>query len=245
MTKRGADSKSQLVPTELQAPSLALLLREATVPFEYARFVLRPNKTLKMPRGDGHPVILIPGFGATPFLMRHLKRALRDLGYSAEDWGQGRNIGMRPHIKNALVHLIQRLHDRHAGKVTLIGWSLGGVFAREMARANPQWIRRVITMGSPINGAPDANNMMPLFRLANRGRLPKLDRTGFEKRIVAPPVPCTAIYSKRDGIVAWEACLEEPADNTENVEVHGTHFGLVSNFEVLKVIAERLADSSP
>ncbi len=231
-------------PSNLKSPSLPLLMREAFAPAEIISYLLRPAKTRGMPQGDGHPVVLIPGFGATSLSMRPLKQALSSLGYEAVDWGQGRNMGMRPAIKDALFRLLERLHDRHGMKLTLIGWSLGGVFARELARANPQWIRRVITLGSPINGAPDANNMMPLFRLANRGRPPKLDREGFAKRIVAPPVPCTAVYSRTDGIVAWQACLEAPAANTENLEVTGSHFALVTNHKVLRLIAQRLHDDA-
>ena len=97
-------------------------------------------------------------------------------------------------------------------------------------------------LGSPINGEPDANNMMPLFRLANRGRPVRLDREGFEKRKRAPPVPCVAVHTRSDGIVAWQACCEERAGNTRNVEVRGTHLGLVFNRQVMRVIAEYLID---
>lgn len=225
----------------LRAPSLTLLLREARAPVERLRFGLGSKWLKQLPKGDGHAVLVIPGFGADRGTMKPMLNTIAQLGYAAEDWGQGRNMGMRPRIRDALKRLIERLHDRHGGPVTLIGWSLGGVFARESARVQPQFVRRVITMGSPINRHPQANNMMPLFRLANRGRLPKLDRQAFERRIEPPPVPCTAIYSQSDGIVAWQACMEIEADNTENIEVNGSHFGLPSNREVLTVIAQRMA----
>lgn len=228
----------------LPAPSLALLLREARVPLEAARFLLLAKRLRDLPRGDGHPVLLIPGFGADELFMRPLRRAIADLGYAAEDWGQGRNLGMRPNVRQGLAQKLESLRKRHDAKVTLIGWSLGGVFARELARAKPDFVRRVISMGSPINGDPEANNMMPLFRLANRGKPVNPDREGFERRKMAPPVPCTAIYSRSDGIVAWQASLEESAANTENVEVRASHFGLVVNLDVLRVIARRLADDA-
>ena len=229
---------------DTRAPSLGLLLREARVLLEVPRFLIGSRGLRDLPRGDGHPVLLIPGFGADPLAMRPLQRALTKLGYAAEDWGQGRNLGMRPQVKQGLAQKLESLAKRHDAKVTLIGWSLGGVFARELARAKPEFVRRVISMGSPINRRPDANNMMPLFRLSNRGRPVKLDREGFERRKIAPPVPCTAIYTRSDGIVAWQASLEESAANTENVEVRGSHFGLVVNLEVLGVIARRLADDA-
>ena len=222
---------------DTRPPPLRLLAREALVPLEILRFVLGSRRLRFLPRGDGHAVLLIPGFGADELLMRPLRNALVRLGYAAEDWGQGRNLGMRPAIRQELARKLDTMAKRSGAKVTLIGWSLGGVFARELARAHPEQVRRVISLGSPINRRPDANNMMPLFRLANRGRAPKLDREGFERRRIAPPVPCAALYSRSDGIVAWEACMEENAANTQNIEVRGTHFGLVVNLEVLSAIA--------
>ena len=229
---------------DTRAPSLGLLLREARVSWELARFFAGSRRLDHLPRGDGHPVLLIPGFGADEVLMRPLRNALRKIGYAAEDWGQGRNLGMRPAIKQALAQKLESMSKRAGREVTLIGWSLGGVFARELARARPEFVRRVFSLGSPINARPDANNMMPLFRLANGGRAPKLDRESFDRRKIAPPVPCAAIYSRSDGIVAWQACLEEIAANTQNIEVSGSHLGLVVNREVLVAVAQLMADDT-
>ncbi len=229
---------------DTRAPSLGLLLREARVPFEIARFLVGTRSLRRLPAGDGHPVLLVPGFGADEFLMRPLRRALEKLGYAAEDWGQGRNLGMRPEIRQALALKLDSMAKRTGRKVSLIGWSLGGVFVRELARAKPEQVRRVVTLGSPINRRPDANNMMPLFRLVNGGRSPKLDRAGFERRKIAPPVPCAAIYSRSDGIVAWEACMEENAANTQNIEVRGSHFGLVVNLEVVAALARLMSEDA-
>jgi pimeloyl-ACP methyl ester carboxylesterase len=228
----------------LTAPPLHLLAREARVAAQVPWFLLRSRSLHDLPQGDGHPVVIVPGFGADDQMTMPLQRALARLGYDARGWGLGRNLGMRPQIKTALAEYLQRLHAKHGAKVSLIGWSLGGVFVREMARHQPQIVRHVFTLGSPINGAPDANNMLLLFRLANRGKPVNLDREGFERRRKAPPVPCTAIFSKTDGIVAWRCCLEEPAPNTENVEVRGSHFGLVYSVDVLRVLAERLSSSA-
>ena len=145
-----------------------------------------------------------------------------------------------PAVKSALTQRLQKLSAEHQSPVSLIGWSLGGVFVREMARHQPQLVRRVFTLGSPINGRPDANNMLALFRVANRGKPVNLDWEGFRKRCTPPPVPCVAIYSKSDGIVAWQCSMEDAAPNTECAEVRGSHFGLVVNRQVLRVIAERL-----
>jgi pimeloyl-ACP methyl ester carboxylesterase len=228
---------------DIRAPSAHLLALELRVLAEMPWFMLRALRTGGLPRGDGHPVLVIPGFGASDLATLPLRRALRRLGYAAEGWGQGLNLGMRPALKSALAQRLLKLHSEHQAPVSLIGWSLGGVFAREMARHQPQLVRRVFTLGSPITGRPDANNMLALFRLANRGKAVNLDWDGFRKRCTAPPVPCTAIYSRTDGIVAWRCCMELPAPNTECVEVRGSHFGLVVNGQVLRVIAQKLAVS--
>ena len=226
---------------DIKAPAPHLLALEARVCAEAPLFWLRTLSVRGLPRGDGHAVLLLPGFGAGDLAMRPLRRALSRLGYAAYGWDLGVNLGMRPHIRNALSQRLQKLHAQHQGPVSLIGWSLGGVFARELARHQPQLVRAVYTLGSPFNGRPDANNMMPLFRLANRGKPVNLDWEGFCRRAAPPPVPCIAIYSKTDGIVDWRCAIENAAPNTENVEVRGSHFGLATNLAVLRVLAQRLS----
>src|SRR3546814_14611963 len=111
---------------------------------------------------------------------------------------------MRSGGLDALNAQLQAVHAA-SGPVTLVGWSLGGVFVREMARHQPQCVRRVITLGSPINRDPDANNMLPLVRLAKGGKRQKTDLAAFARRLAPPPVPVTAVYTTRGGIVAWRA----------------------------------------
>ena len=142
--------------------------------------------------------------------------------------------------KAMLVSQLQAIQTRHGQPVALIGWSLGGVFARELARAYPDRVSQVFTLGSPINGDPEANNVTTLFNLFNPKRPPP-DREAFEARIPAPPVPCTAIFTRQDGIVSWQCSQEEDGPLTDNVEVQGTHVGLPWNPQVLAAIAERLA----
>lgn len=227
--------------TAISAPPAHLLALEIRVLAELPLFLLRTLSVSGLPRGDGHAVMVLPGFGADDLTTLALRRALTRLGYAVYGWGQGRNLGMRGGLKLGMARQLRRLHDRHAGPVSLIGWSLGGVFAREMARHQAELVRQVFTLGSPINGHPDANNMQTLFRLINRGRAATTDWEAFNKRRMAPPVPCTAIHTRRDGIVAWRCCLEDQAPNTRNVEVHGSHFGLVFNHQVLTVLAQNLA----
>jgi len=233
MSDRNADLPA------IEAPSLLLLLQELSVFVELPQFRRAIKSLSELTRGDHHAVMVIPGFGTTDHTTQPLRRALTQLGYIVCGWEQGRNLGMRPAIKHALESRLQKLHAQH-GKVSLIGWSLGGVFARELARQHSNLVRAVYSLGSPINGRPDANNMSAMMKIVNRGRPLKFDIEKFLQRRHAPAVPCIAIFSRRDGIVAWRCCLEEQAQNTENIEVHGSHLGLVCNFEVLRILAERL-----
>ena len=225
---------------EIRPPSPALLAAELRVFLEWPTFGLRRLLVRGLPRGDGHPVIVVPGFGSSDLASRPLRRALTRLGYNTYGWELGRNMGMRRTIRTGLPALLARATELHDAKASLIGWSLGGVFVRELARHHPDQVRRVFTLGSPINGDPTANNVDALFRWVNRGQPAKLDREGFEKRRVPPPVPCVAIHSRTDGIVAWQCAMEMEAPNTENVEVRGSHLGYGFNPEVLRTIATRL-----
>ncbi|SEQ02667.1 Alpha/beta hydrolase family protein [Solimonas aquatica] len=227
---------------DLNPPGKLLLLMESRILAERARFAWQSRRLLReLPAGQQQPLLIIPGFGCDDALLAAPRRLLCDLGYAAHGWGQGRNLGMRAGLKQALAARLDELAQRHGQSVLLLGWSLGGVFAREMARHQSTRVRRVITLGSPINGHPNANNMVLLFKLANGGGgVGPAELEGFARRIVAPPVPCTAVYSKSDGIVAWRASLEDPAPQCENLEVRGSHFGLPFNPQVLRIVCERL-----
>lgn len=224
---------------DAEPPSLPLLLLEGRAFAEYGALLLSWPTLRRLPRGDGHSVMVLPGFGGSDLGTRPLRRALTGLGYDTHGWGLGRNLGMRHSLRLALDQRVEGLYREH-GKLSLIGWSLGGIYAREMARDAPERVRRVITLGSPFNHHPRANNADRLYRWIN-GRNDEIDWVGFERRRVPPPVPCTAVYTRSDGIVHWRCSMEDAAPNTENVEVRGSHTGLGFNVQVLRVIAERLA----
>ncbi len=230
--------------TDITASSLKLLLREALAPIEIAGYWIDSKPRDVLPRGDGHALMLVPGFGFGEEILRPLMGALESLGYTVYGWGEGRNFGMRPQIRRRLSARLQMLNDRHRGKVSLIGWSLGGVFVRELARAQPQLVRRVITIGSPTHGYEFADDLPTQIALAFRAVIPGGNSRKATQRSAAPAVPCTAIYSRTDGFVNWRASIEAPAPNSENIEVRASHFGLLHNPEVLRVIADRLVQKS-
>ena len=223
-------------------PLLALL--EVRAAPEFGAFaVSAPVMAKLLPRtGQKRNVIVLPGFMAGDTSTRPLRSLLGALGYETHGWGLGRNLGPTSPIINGLVALIERL-DRENGPLDIIGWSLGGLFGREIARLAPRTTRQVITLGSPFQttGPGDSNAGAAFAALRRRhagnivdGRLPSWAREPLE-------VPTTSIYTRADGVVAWQQCLNRELPQAENVEVHGSHCGLGHNLAAIYVIADRLA----
>ncbi len=194
-------------------------------------------------RGDGHPVLLLPGFMASDLSTRPLRIFLRDLGYSAHRWALGRNLGPRGDLEQRMVERLDELVERHGRTVSLIGWSLGGVYARLLANRHPEKVRSVISLGSPINGDAESTNSARLFEFVTRQRIADIDPEKLADVRRTPPVPTTSIFSRTDGITAWRASIEKEGPLAESVEVPGSHLGLGFNPLVLCVIADRLAQS--
>ncbi len=192
----------------------------------------------RLPQGDGHSVLVIPGIGQDDGSTILLRRALRQLGYDARGWGQGRNGGTG-HLSPGLRVRLRQIADESGQPLSLIGWSWGGIFARELAKEFPESARCVVTLGSPFTGNPTANSLTWLYRLMN-GRPAAVRRRWFELR-EPPPVPNTSIYSRTDGVVAWRCSLNEPGAQNENVGIISSHLGMGQNPFALQVIADRLS----
>lgn len=227
--------------TAVAAPSLALLgLEPLRAAIEYVR--LRCTRRRKAPRGDGHPVVLFPGLCTDCRMVGVLGAWCESLGHPTRDWGRGFNTGPGEDMETWLDALGQELLDgelRQAAPATLIGWSLGGLYAREIAKLRPHRIRQVITIGTPSVGLTQATNASWLYRLAN-GRWPNLAPAIARRLEATPPVPTTAIYSRTDGIVAWRACRPAKRMRVDYVEVASSHLGLVCHVDVLRAIEDRL-----
>jgi pimeloyl-ACP methyl ester carboxylesterase len=219
-----------------------LWLRESLTGAELLQATLSRRYLAGLPRGDGHGVLVLPGFLAGAASTNFLRAFLRSKGYRVFDWGQGRNLGVRENLAPRLKARLEHITTRTEAPISIIGWSAGGIYAREIARREPEWVRSVITMGSPIRGNVRATTAWPTYSLLNRGRHTEdLAAEAIIARAEPLPVPTTCIYSKYDGIVAWELCTSLPAPTTENVEVISTHLGFGHNRQTLAVIADRLA----
>jgi pimeloyl-ACP methyl ester carboxylesterase len=225
----------------LEPPPLGLFAREQTRALrEFAAFGARRALLRTVPRGDGHPVLVLPGLLAGDFSTAPLRRFLRDLCYDARGWKLGLNMGPTPELRERLDARLLHLANRHGRKVSLVGWSLGGIYARELARARPERVRLVITLGTPFRDI-SATRAARLVSIRPGGR-PLHDAHELRAYLRQPlPVPTTSIYSRSDGIVHWQSCLEVAGPQRENVEVSCSHTGMGFHSEVLAVIADRLA----
>jgi pimeloyl-ACP methyl ester carboxylesterase len=195
--------------------------------------------------GDGHPVMVIPGFSAGSRSTQSLRDFLATLGYSVSCWEQGVNFGVREDLFVGAMELLDALHEEYGCKVSLVGQSLGGIYAREMAKLNPDKVRQVITLGSPFND-PEGNSsrVSKLYKFFNPDHRPKseqFDDMEWNPHL-SPPTPTTAIFSKGDGICHWRACIQHGGhERVENVEVSSSHTGMGVNAQVMFVVADRLA----
>ena len=197
-----------------------------------------------VPRGDGHPVLVLPGFATNDRMTVFLRHFLGVLGYRVFPWNLGWNLDHHTvGINGEHIALeIERIRAEAGQDVSLVGWSLGGVIAREAARRNPAGVRQVIALGSPFAGDPDATSLSLLYALAT-GKNPRSPEARDRSRRGAQPLPVhsTAIFSRSDGITAWENCIGTTDRITENIEVRSSHFGFMVNPGVYFVVADRLA----
>lgn len=227
-------------------PKILLFLEVVRSAFEYTQSLLLtlPLQYIS-PKGDGHPVIILPGLGTADGSTHYLRNFLSRLGYNVYPWGMGRNLGPRgglDKLTDSIAKRIKEISDENNGAtVSVIGWSLGGIYAREVAKKCPHLVRQVITLGTPFKGNPKSTNATKLYELLSK------DKSHYDPEIInkiscRPDVPFTSIYSKTDGVVSWKSSLEEVTPISENIEVPGaSHLGLGHNPISIHIIADRLS----
>ncbi|MEJ7688020.1 MAG: alpha/beta hydrolase [Variovorax sp.] len=191
------------------------------------------------PRGDGHPVLVLPGLVAGDGSTKLLRSYLKGRGYDAHGWGLGRNLGPRRGIEDGMVQKLESLHAESGRKVSLVGWSLGGVYARLLASSRPDLVRGVVTLGSPFKGSARATNAWRVYEGVS-GQSAE-DPRRMRHVMPTPAVPTTSIFSRSDGVVAWRCSIEDAGPQAENIEVVASHLGLGAHPAVLYALADRLA----
>ncbi len=225
-------------PAPTRGPSWRRTVGEAATPLVPLRLLPAAPRLARAPRGDGHTVVDVPGWKAPEVSGWPIRQYLRALGYDTRGWGFGTNHGDVRTDATRLTSLVERLAAEN-GPVSLVGWSLGGVLSREVALRRPELVRRVITYGTPVVGGPSYTAVARRYDRDTRLRTPeeieRVDAT------VPLQVPVTAIWSRRDGIVAWPACFDRVSPRADHVEVRSTHLGMGVDPDVWSVVAQRLA----
>lgn len=243
MSTAGAMSSASV---ELQPPPLPLALLEAGRALGEMASLPAAQALLRFaPDGDGHPVIVCPGFLTSDVSTGPLRRFIRTKGYNVFGWELGRNMGPGTAGENG-ERLGERVIDvfrQSRRKVSLVGWSLGGVLARELAKRIPDQIRQVITLGSPLAVGPNSTTVSWIYQRVGDTPFSEDEMRALMSSVREPPphTPSTAIFSKTDGIVPWRGCLEPEKTTTDNIEVYASHCGLGVNPFVFFAIADRLA----
>jgi pimeloyl-ACP methyl ester carboxylesterase len=193
---------------------VSTLRSEARAAPEFVGFMATAGPMLAFsPRGDGHPVLVLPGLGGDDASTMPMRWFLSLLGYKTYGWELGVNRGLTHQATEGMGRLVDGLVARHQQRISIIGWSLGGIFARGVARRVPNDIRQVITLGTPLHQSADAPGH----------------------------VPVTSVYSRTDRIVPWQLAVLDEAPLRESIEVRGSHLGLGHNPAVLAVVTDRLA----
>lgn len=232
------------------APHLLSSLLEGRGLLEMALLPASLPLLMEAPQGDGHPVLLVPGFMASETTLIALKLFLQSKGYEVHTWGLGRNVGFRSKHANALPQKIRHLHHMTGKKVSLVGWSLGGVFALYGAQNAQECVRAIVTLGSPVSvdtaGSQSPTALKALYRLVSH-RLgasahmmqPRAKEMREQRRL---DLPTSCLYSISDGVVPpQEATIDGDPALHENIRVPGSHIGLGFNGIVLAIVADRLA----
>lgn len=224
-------------------PSTWTTLGELGSALDAVRLVGSLPRLYAAARGDGHLVIDIPGWRASELSGAPLRRYLNWLGYDARDWGFGTNTGDPRRDVDRLAERVVGLVEEKGAPVSLLGWSLGGVIARDVARRHPEAVRRVITYGTPVAGGAAYTSIARLY-----GRSADVDAERVARRLNAETpiqVPLTVMFSRRDGIVAWRACIDHSSPFAEHIEVCSTHLGMGIDPDAWAIIADRLGVDAP
>lgn len=232
------------MPTDCRSPSRLATLMELRAPLDWTTLLWRAPALASAPRGDGRPVMVLPGYRADEASMRPLGRYLRFLGYDVHDWPCGRNRGdVEAYVERTGARCRVLADGRQP--ITLIGWSLGGVVARETARLHEPAVREVITIGSPIVGGPKYTAVSARFAERAKIDLDTFEREVHARNCLGIKQPVTSIYSKLDGIVDWRASVDRYNAHARNIPVLSSHFGLGVNGSVWRHIADTLAADEP
>ena len=213
-------------------------IREFAFPLDALKFAAESPKLIGAPRGDGRPIILLPGYYASEISMVPLRGFLNSIGYDPHHWGLGRNLG---DVGGYADILAKRLREEFDEPVTLIGWSLGGAISRRLAREHPEGVREVITMGTPVGGVPRDGMAGRRFSRESGADMDALEATLHKRNLIPITQPLTVIYSDKDGVVPSNIAVDHYNDHARHIKVDSTHLAMGVSANIWRIIADTLA----
>ena len=229
-------------PRAAERPALQHLLSNATMPFDLARSRAQAATLAQTISGDGRPILLLPGLMASEHRMEPLRTILNAAGFHAHGWGLGRNFGPRLDTLEQIDRRVDAIRRGNKGPVTLVGWSLGGIYAREYAKVAQAKVGGVITMGTPFSGDPRANHAWRLYQLVSGF---PVDCPPFAcRREEKPPVPTIALWSRRDGVILPQCARGRAGERDHAIEVDCTHMGFAVAPEGILAVGKALESMS-
>ena len=227
----------------LSPPSRTLMFLEGRAISELGAFLGALPLLSLAPRGDGHPVLVLPGLVASDTSTRPLRSFLKSRGYAVSGWRQGRNLGLRHGVQDAMVDLVQELNDTHGRKVSLVGWSLGGLYARQLAKMMPERVRGVITLGSPFAAGPKATNAWRVYEMAS-GRRADEEDASFRRRAVGDAAGADhGDLQPHRRHLRLAGLHGEDSATSESIEVESSHCGMGHHPAAVYAVADRLAQA--
>lgn len=237
-----------LSPDELAAiaapdgsPRRAGLVGEVGTALQPWRLALKSRALLSAPRGNGRIAVAVPGWKAPEVTTAPLRGYLRSLGHDARSWGFGVNQGDVEAKRDEMIAKVRTLHACTGRPVNLLGWSLGGVVAREVARSAPEAVHRLVIYGSPVVGGPTHTAGVGAYAADEVVRIRELQAHLDTTDPITTPI--TAIFSRNDSVVDWRACIDRFSRDVTMVEVGSTHVGLGIDPDVWLTVAEALAEA--
>lgn len=231
--------------TEVAPPMWMALSEPARAMVDVSALIAAAPWLSVAPPGDGHPVLVLPGLMANDISTMLLRNFLEMLDYRVHPWHMGRNVGPTANVVAELPAAVERIAERNRSKVSVIGWSLGGIYARSVAQWRPHFVRQVITLGSPYRlsdaGIHSTRASAQFQKFSHLHVIDEGDVPSTRLSSARLSMPATSIYSKLDGIVPWQRCIEPEGPISENIRVHASHIGLGFDPLTLWAIADRLA----
>lgn len=233
---------NRLDRNQIEVPKTYQIALEILSVVDVAKLLFQIPRFSHHPKGTNRPLLVLPGYATDDSIAYPLRKYLNFISHRAEGWNMGVNDGNVPRMMSEFEKRLKEFYAIHKEKVNLVGWSLGGYVAREVARDNPDLVHKVVSIGSPLFGGPKYTSIAKVYAERQNIDLEELENEIDERYKVPLTMPLLSIYSKKDNIVSWQSCIDTFSPNATNIEMDATHLGLILNPDVYETVARFLQE---